>query len=223
MVCSVLQVLINAGQANAATGDAGYQDCLESAQAVSEALGVSADEVLLLSTGVIGRRIKMVALKDSVPNLASSLGDSVEDAHHAAVAITTTDLVSKSAALEVCWNDPKSPAIATGLLITSCNCHFQRPRIWSELGQEMFRCAEAPGMGTKETAWVQAEIGGVKVRVGGIAKGSGMIHPNMATMLCVITSDAAADGNLWREVVRRGAINSFNQVPPHSPICRGQG
>ena len=50
------------------------------------------------------------------------------------------------------------------------------------------------------------------MRVGGIAKGSGMIHPNMATMLCVITSDADADPELWREVVRRGSINSFNQV-----------
>ncbi len=106
--CNFPQVLINAGQANAATGDAGYQDCLESAKAVSEALSISADEVLLLSTGVIGRRIKMEALLDSVPKLASSLGDSVEDAHHAAVAITTTDLVSKSAALEVTSNGQAS-------------------------------------------------------------------------------------------------------------------
>ena len=45
----------------------------------------------------------MEALVDSVPKLASQLGSSVEDAHHAAVAITTTDLVSKSAALEVSW------------------------------------------------------------------------------------------------------------------------
>ncbi len=50
------------------------------------------------------------------------------------------------------------------------------------------------------------------MRVGGLAKGSGMIHPNMATMLCVITSDAAVEEGLWREVVRAGAINSFNQV-----------
>ena len=97
---ALVQVLINAGQANAATGDAGYQDCVESAEAVAAALGISPAEVLLLSTGVIGRRIKMDALKSSVPKLASSLGDSVEDAHHAAVAITTTDLVSKSAALK---------------------------------------------------------------------------------------------------------------------------
>lgn len=95
------KVLINAGQANAATGDKGYQDCLRSAAAVAEALNVSADEVLLLSTGVIGRPLKMEALLASIPRLAQSLGGGAEDAHHAAVAITTTDLVSKSAALEV--------------------------------------------------------------------------------------------------------------------------
>lgn len=94
-------MLVNAGQANAATGDKGYQDCHTSAQVVSEALGVPKDEVLLLSTGVIGRPIKMDALKKSVPKLAGKLGSSKSDANHAAVAITTTDLVSKSAALEV--------------------------------------------------------------------------------------------------------------------------
>jgi hypothetical protein len=50
---------VNAGQANAATGDQGYQDCLASAAAVGQALSISPDEVLLESTGVIGRRIKM--------------------------------------------------------------------------------------------------------------------------------------------------------------------
>jgi len=65
---------------------------------------------------------------------------------------------------------------------------------------------------TESDLSLQAEIGGVKVRVGGIAKGSGMIHPNMATMLSVITSDVDVEPELWREVVRRGAINSFNQV-----------
>lgn len=51
--------------------------------------------------GVIGRRIKLQALLDSVPKLVSKLGPGPEDAHHAAVGITTTDLVSKSAAIEV--------------------------------------------------------------------------------------------------------------------------
>lgn len=55
----------------------------------------------LYCTGVIGRRIKLQPLLDSVPKLVAKLGASAEDAHHAAVGITTTDLVSKSAAIEV--------------------------------------------------------------------------------------------------------------------------
>ncbi|PSC69634.1 arginine biosynthesis bifunctional chloroplastic-like [Micractinium conductrix] len=150
--------LVNAGQANAATGELGYADSLASAEAVATALGVSPDDVLLQSTGVIGRRIKMEALLDAVPKLAATLGSGAEDAHRAAVAITTTDLVSKSAALEV------------------------------EL---------SPGR---------------TVRLGGIAKGSGMIHPNMATMLSVVTCDAPVTPEVWRGMFKRGAVNSFNQI-----------
>ena len=61
---------------------------------------------------------------------------------------------------------------------------------------------------------MQADIGGTTVRVGGMAKGSGMIHPNMATMLAAITTDAAVEPRLWRDIMRRGAANSFNQVQP---------
>jgi glutamate N-acetyltransferase/amino-acid N-acetyltransferase len=123
-------VLINAGQANAATGDLGYQDAVDSADAVAKLLNVSADDILIQSTGVIGQRIKKEALLNSLPRLVGSLSSSVQGANSAAVAITTTDLVSKSIA-------------------------------------------------------VQTEIGGVAIRIGGMAKGSGMIHPNMATMLGV--------------------------------------
>eukprot|EP00873_Tetraselmis_striata_P001086 jgi/Tetstr1/421350/TSEL_012319.t1 len=135
-------VLINAGQANAATGSQGYQDSLDSVAAVAEALGITTDEVLVESTGVIGRRIKMGALLESVPKLVAQLSDSPEDAHRAAVAITTTDLVSKSVALE----------------------------------------------------------------------GSGMIHPNMATMLGVLTCDAPVTPEVWTGIVKRGSMNSFNQI-----------
>ncbi|KAG2541680.1 hypothetical protein PVAP13_9NG694900 [Panicum virgatum] len=123
-------VLINAGQANAATGDLGYQDAVDSAHAVAKLLNVSTDDILIQSTGVIGQRIKKEALLNSLPRLVGSLSSSVQGANSAAVAITTTDLVSKSIA-------------------------------------------------------VQTEIGGVAIRIGGMAKGSGMIHPNMATMLGV--------------------------------------
>uniref|UniRef100_R7W6C9 Arginine biosynthesis bifunctional protein ArgJ, chloroplastic n=1 Tax=Aegilops tauschii TaxID=37682 RepID=R7W6C9_AEGTA len=123
-------VLINAGQANAATGDAGYQDAVDSAEAVAKLLNVSTNDILIQSTGVIGQRIKKDALVNSLPRLVGSLSSSTEGSNSSAVAITTTDLVSKSIA-------------------------------------------------------VQIEIGGVPIKIGGMAKGSGMIHPNMATMLGV--------------------------------------
>lgn len=150
-------VLINAGQANAATGDAGYQDAIESAKAVAEFLKVSPDAVLIQSTGVIGQRIKKDALLSSLPKLVGSLSSTIQSANDAAVAITTTDLVSKSIAVET-------------------------------------------------------EVGGIPIRVGGMAKGSGMIHPNMATMLGVVTTDASVSAGLWREMVRLSVNRSFNQI-----------
>ncbi|XP_072997927.1 arginine biosynthesis bifunctional protein ArgJ, chloroplastic isoform X2 [Typha latifolia] len=150
-------VLINAGQANAATGDAGYQDAIESADAVAELLKVSSNAVLIQSTGVIGQRIKKEALLNSLPRLVGSLSSTIKGADSAAIAITTTDLVSKSVAVET-------------------------------------------------------EIGGMPVRIGGMAKGSGMIHPNMATMLGVITTDALVKSSIWREMVKTSVNRSFNQI-----------
>ncbi|KAK9865988.1 hypothetical protein WJX84_002281 [Apatococcus fuscideae] len=150
-------ILINAGQANAATGDQGYQDCITSAEALASALGVSSSDILLESTGVIGRRIKIDELVAAIPKITQDLENSAEAAMHAAIAITTTDLVSKSAAIET-------------------------------------------------------SIGGRPVRIGGIAKGSGMIHPNMATMLGVITTDAAIAPPLWRAILQHGVAKSFNQI-----------
>ncbi|KAG0565684.1 hypothetical protein KC19_7G007000 [Ceratodon purpureus] len=150
-------ILINAGQANAATGDAGYQDTLECAAAVAKHYGVPQEAVLIESTGVIGHRIKKGALLEALPKLVDSLSSSVEAADAAAVAITTTDLVSKSVAIET-------------------------------------------------------KIGGATVRLGGIAKGSGMIHPNMATMLGVVTCDADVTVDVWRSMVLTAVNRSFNQI-----------
>ncbi|PKI57709.1 hypothetical protein CRG98_021899, partial [Punica granatum] len=93
-------VLINAGQANAATGDAGYQDVIECVHSLANLLQVKPEEVLVESTGVIGQRIKKDALLKSLPRLINSLSATTEGADAAAVAITTTDLVSKSVAIE---------------------------------------------------------------------------------------------------------------------------
>ncbi|MDC0835736.1 bifunctional ornithine acetyltransferase/N-acetylglutamate synthase [Geitlerinema sp. CS-897] len=148
-------ILCNAGQANAATGEAGWEDVRESARLVAQTLSIPLDEVFLASTGVIGQRIKMDALREGVPKVAAALSDTGGDS--AAEAIITTDLVTKSIAIE-------------------------------------------------------AQFGDRTVRMGGMSKGSGMIHPNMATMLAFVTCDAVVSSQLWQDMLRRAADKSFNQI-----------
>ncbi|HBQ96972.1 MAG TPA: arginine biosynthesis bifunctional protein ArgJ, partial [Cyanobacteria bacterium UBA11691] len=152
---SAKAILCNSGQANAATGEAGWNDALESASLLGTALNIDPKSILLASTGVIGQRIKMEAMRSGIPQVVSSL--SSEGSDTAAKAIMTTDLVPKTIALE-------------------------------------------------------AEFGDRPVRVGGIAKGSGMIHPNMATLLAFVTCDATVSPHLWQEMLGRAANRSFNQI-----------
>ena len=152
-------VLVNAGQANAATGALGMEDTLESARTVANALGLDdLNDVLIESTGVIGKRIKMPELMRAVPLLAANLAASPEAAAAAATAICTTDLARKSVAVSVPLPD------------------------------------------------------GRVVRIGGMGKGSGMIHPNMATMLGVVTCDAPVSPDAWRGMTKRACQNSYNQI-----------
>lgn len=152
---SARAILCNAGQANAATGAQGWLDALESAMILGQALNIPSESILLASTGVIGQRIRMDALRSGIPQLVAAASETGSDA--AAQAIITTDLVTKSIALETNLGD--------------------RP-----------------------------------VRVGGICKGSGMIHPNMATMLAFVTCDAAVSPSLWQQMLSRAADKSFNQI-----------
>ena len=148
-------ILCNAGQANAATGELGWQDALESAELLAQELNIAPDQILLASTGVIGQRIKMDALRAAIPPLVAAA--TPDGGKNAAKAIITTDLVIKEIALET-------------------------------------------------------TIEGRTVRIGGIAKGSGMIHPNMATMLAFITCDALVATHLWQEMLKRAVDKSFNQI-----------
>ncbi|MGB5631798.1 MAG: bifunctional ornithine acetyltransferase/N-acetylglutamate synthase [Waterburya sp.] len=152
---SVRAILCNAGQANAATGEAGWEDAVESAKLLAQQLNIAPDAVLLASTGVIGKRIKMDQLRQGIlPLVRAASENGGEDA---AKAIITTDLAIKEIALET-------------------------------------------------------TIEGRPVRIGGIAKGSGMIAPNMATMLGFITCDAAVSTNMWHEMLQRAVNKSFNQI-----------
>jgi glutamate N-acetyltransferase/amino-acid N-acetyltransferase len=152
---SARAILCNAGQANAATGAQGWLDVLESSMLLGQVLNIPAESILLASTGVIGKRIPMDILRSGIPQLVAAASQTGSDA--AAEAIITTDLVTKSIALETNLGD--------------------RP-----------------------------------VRIGGICKGSGMIHPNMATMLAFVTCDAAVSPSLWQQMLSRAADRSFNQI-----------
>ena len=152
---SAQAILCNSGQANAATGEQGWAAALSTAQWTGTALGIAPEQVLVASTGVIGQQIPLEKLQPAVPQVVAALSPAGSEA--AAKAILTTDLVTKTIALET-------------------------------------------------------QVGERTVRVGGIAKGSGMIHPNMATLLAFVTCDAAVSPHLWEQMVRRAADHSFNQI-----------
>ena len=151
----VQALTINSGNANACTGAQGFRDALLMAKLSADRLDLDPDQVLVSSTGVIGRYLPMDAIK---PGIAEACGNlSPDGGVAAAMAIMTTDTVPKTATTEV-------------------------------------------------------DLGAATIRIGGMCKGSGMIHPNMATMLAYITTDAAVEAGLMGKLVRSVADRSFNQV-----------
>ena len=151
----VQALVVNSGNANACTGAQGYRDALQMAKLTADRLELDPPQVLVGSTGVIGRFLPMDALKKGIAEACGRLQPDGGDL--AAQAIMTTDTVPKTYAIEF-------------------------------------------------------ELAGTTVRVGGICKGSGMIHPNMATMLSYVTTDAAVEPGWVGSVVRRIGDRSFNQV-----------
>lgn len=150
-------VIVNAGIANACTGEEGLSYCRQTAQAAAEALGIAQDSVLLGSTGVIGFQLPMDRITAGVKVLAEAKRGGKEAGTEAANAILTTDTHDKQHACEV-------------------------------------------------------QIGGRTVTIGGMAKGSGMIHPNMCTMLAFITTDAAIAKSLLQKAVSEIVTDSFNMI-----------
>jgi glutamate N-acetyltransferase/amino-acid N-acetyltransferase len=151
----VQALAINSGNANACTGAQGFKDALQMAKLAADRLDLDPDQVLVSSTGVIGRYLPMNTIKSGIAEACGKL--STEGGAAAARAIMTTDTVPKTVELEL-------------------------------------------------------ELGGTTVRVGGMSKGSGMIHPNMATMLAYVTTDAAVEAGLMGKLVKSIADRSFNQV-----------
>jgi glutamate N-acetyltransferase / amino-acid N-acetyltransferase len=143
-------VVANSGNANAATGQRGELDARATAAATARLLSLDTEEVLVLSTGVIGVRLPLDRILDGLPRAAEALS---ADGRAAAEAILTTDTRTKE-------------SVARGAGFT----------------------------------------------VGGAAKGSGMIHPNLATMLAVVTTDYPLAPGKAIDLLRPAVDASFNSI-----------
>lgn len=150
-------VVINAGIANACTGEEGMAYCSRTAAAAAQVLGIPQESVLVASTGVIGKQLPMDRIEAGVKAMAPLLDGSVQSGTDASRAIMTTDTKNKEVA-------------------------------------------------------VQVELGGVQVTIGGMCKGSGMIHPNMCTMLGFVTTDAAISKELLQEALSQDIKDTYNMI-----------
>ncbi|MCE3223221.1 MAG: argJ [Nitrospira sp.] len=148
-------ILINSGNANACTGPEGMRVATDMALLAATALQTAPHTIFIGSTGVIGRPLPLIRIKQGFPALLARV--SRRGGREAAQAIMTTDLKPKEVAL-------------------------------------------------------RARLGGQVVTVGGMAKGSGMIHPNMATMLAYLTTDAAVTRRALQMALRQAVDQSFNCI-----------
>lgn len=153
----VQAVIVNSGIANACTGSEGFGYCKDTADAAAAALGISADGVLVGSTGVIGKQIPIEKLTAGVAELAKKKQATLESGQEAAKAIMTTDTKEKELAVEI-------------------------------------------------------EVVGKTVTIGGMAKGSGMIHPNMCTMLAFITTDAVISKETLQKALSEDVDDTYNMI-----------
>ncbi len=154
---SMRAVVINAGCANACTGDQGLRNAEATAQLASTLLRLDAhDQVLVMSTGVIGVQLPMDKLQAGMPQAVAAL--STSSLADISLAIMTTDTVPKVISHSYTTTEGKQFTIA------------------------------------------------------GIAKGAGMIHPNMATMLSVVMTDAKVPLGALRQAVKKATNRSFNCI-----------
>jgi glutamate N-acetyltransferase / amino-acid N-acetyltransferase len=154
---NIRAVLVNAGNANCATGKPGLIACEKSCQALAKALNSKADRIFPSSTGVIGVTFPTEKLLNGIPSLLQNRGGSTDHAIAFARAIMTTDT---------------------------------RPKIVS----------------------AEMKVKGKAATVLGVAKGAGMIHPNMATMLCYITTDVSGSPKQLDQVLRTIVDRTFNRI-----------
>ncbi|MDE3229749.1 MAG: bifunctional glutamate N-acetyltransferase/amino-acid acetyltransferase ArgJ [Chloroflexota bacterium] len=150
---SARAVVVNSGNANCANGARGMLDARRMGELAAAKLGIDPREVMVSSTGIIGRPLPMDKIAAGI--------------HDVQVA------------------DDGGPDFAQGIITTDTRV---------------------------KTIAVEFEVGGATVRLGGSTKGAGMIYPNMATMLCYLTTNVAAERGWLQEQIRAMVNDSFNMV-----------
>lgn len=148
-------IIVNSGNANACTGERGYEDAVTMANVTADTLGINPEEVFVSSTGVIGETLPMEKIKNGIHKISKVIDK--KEHLSAAEAIMTTDTFVKS--------------FSTSFFIE-----------------------------------------GKEVHIGGIAKGSGMIHPNMATMLAFVTTDAEIEKDTFQKILKDTVDKTFNKI-----------
>ncbi|WP_095229020.1 bifunctional ornithine acetyltransferase/N-acetylglutamate synthase [Helicobacter sp. 13S00401-1] len=150
-------IVINSGNANACTGEQGYEDAKTMAATLAMNCNMEPENILVASTGVIGVPLPIEKIVNGIKSMKDTLESSASADLDFAEAIMTTDTYSKS------------------------------------------YC-------------VATVVNGTRVIIGASAKGSGMIHPNMATTLCMITSDVNIDKALQDEILKDVVDDTFNMM-----------
>ncbi|GHU23783.1 arginine biosynthesis bifunctional protein ArgJ [Spirochaetia bacterium] len=154
---TIRAVIINSGNANACTGEAGMIAARTMAELVADEFAFPASNVIVASTGVIGVPLPIAAIESEIGALADSIRSDESGEEAALEAIMTTDTRRKSGSIEL-------------------------------------------------------NLNGKPVRIGAMVKGSGMIHPNMATLLGFITTDAVISRTMLDTALRQAVKRSFNRL-----------
>jgi len=187
----VRAIIINSGQANAATGEPGLKLAAHTTELVAEAVGCKPHQVLVASTGVIGRlpaeELFVGGIEKAYAALGSADGSDYAAGQAAAEAIMTTDTYAKQAAVRF----SVEPGVSPGELAVGDASDASDARDASDAGG--------------------ASDAGV-YHIGGILKGSGMIQPNMATMLSVVATDASLTQAAADKAFKTAINLSINKV-----------
>ncbi len=177
-------LIVNSGCANAATGPHGYADAQTIGDYVAQVCGCAPDAVLMNSTGIIGKRLPLSNIEKTIAPLAQQCVPG--SAEPFARAIMTTDTRLKMSTRLVAAGVTNGAGAMIGAGATSTT-------------QATAKITENPPHSKH-------------IRVTGVAKGAGMIHPNMATMIAVIATDAALEPHELDAMLRVAVEQSFHRI-----------